>query len=451
MKRLFLSLIITLCMAVPALCGCGKTGSAEVPEPDDTIETGDVTITIQPYVFMDLNTKLAISMYEEKHPNVKFEVLPDYDYYSQDVTMNEIYAEMSQGGGPDIIELSKEQLYKFAENDCLIELSHILDKEDLEFILPSVVTNGEINGNVYMLSSSLNTYSVIVNKKYLTKNTWSVSDVLDIIDSHSENGKPFTWVAAAHNGSGGIGYPLLSLLTHNIDESAFIDYGSMSASFNSDEFIRVLNASKSYDQYENRPMYRTDDELFNALKNDEILCIVESNLSSFFNFSHTAAILGPDFVYAGFPCDTANGNNVVFARGYAVNKNTTHYGIIKDFLKFVYSKEFRSVLSYDELRTDVYEERIVYDEITGQYGVALTSGDEFGYNVLDCKEDGTPYTEEYFDFLKNCTPTDQHGVLDFVFDLIVEESLYLSTGEKTPEEIADTIQRRVTIYLEERK
>ena len=66
---------------------------------------------------------------------------------------------------------------------------------------------------------------------------------------------------------------------------------------------------------------------------------------------------------------------------------------------------------------------------------------------IEVKPDGTSYLEEYLAFVENCEPT-PYWPQD-IRSIIGEEISPFFEGKKSAAEVADVIQRRVQLYLDE--
>ncbi|MBO5282023.1 MAG: hypothetical protein J6B43_02675, partial [Lachnospiraceae bacterium] len=71
-----------------------------------------------------------------------------------------------------------------------------------------------------------------------------------------------------------------------------------------------------------------------------------------------------------------------------------------------------------------------------------------GY-ALSSKEDGSSYLEEYLELLESAVPTAVSS--DDIFDIVMEEANGYFQGDKDLDSVVDVIQRRVQLYLDERK
>ena len=71
------------------------------------------------------------------------------------------------------------------------------------------------------------------------------------------------------------------------------------------------------------------------------------------------------------------------------------------------------------------------------------------YYLLDSKQDGSSYLEDYLEFIDACVPAPV-GTQE-IEDIISEETEGYFAGEKDVDRTVEVIQRRVQLYLDEHK
>lgn len=431
MKKVFMTFLLA---AITIFSACGKQEQIIM----DEAETGDITITLQPYYFLDYNTNSIIQKYETAHTNVHFEILPDIEWTQMDSAMARTYSDIANGGGPDIIMMTNTELLDFAKNGCLRDLSSVLSADTKSALINNVLEYGKFEDKIYLLPQNMNLTSLTINKKYSDNSFLTIENTINIIEKREAEGKPFEYLFVS---SGGLETPF-DIFMRCIDESNFIDRENGTASFDSELFIKLLNICKRYDNAVGRNL-----DPYKLLKEDSVLGFY-TPVCSVFSYSTQRAILGDDYVEIGVPSDAGNGKLMTFATGISVNKNTTHFKAISDFLNFLYSSEARIDIASDELRTDIYVGRVHKDKYTQQYGIKNNLGD---FTVLDTKEDGSTYIDEYFDMLNSFTLSNPYGDQDTIVNIIYDEAEPFFVSDKSAEEVAKSIQSRITLYLMEKE
>ena len=131
--------------------------------------------------------------------------------------------------------------------------------------------------------SSKNTF--IINKKYSSKASWTITDVLNIVEEREKEGNPFERliVGPAYEGN-----PLW-LLLYNVCESEFVDTDNHTCDFDSETFVKLLNLCKKEADKNAKGMGSSE----NLMKQDRAL-IYKDYLMSLLGYSEDFAKLGEE-------------------------------------------------------------------------------------------------------------------------------------------------------------
>lgn len=399
------------------------------------------TIRLQPYIFLDYGMQTAIANYERTHPGVTIEIGEEYRYDEKDNKINQIYADIARGEGPDIIQLDREQLMALQDKDCLMNLDGVLSEQLESVLFQGLLDSGRIDGEQYMLPTSAATYTLMVNNEVWDKPSWTVQEFIDVIEAREAAGTPFKTLCS----SSFFTIDPLYLFIRDIGHSDFLDAEKKTCSFDSDEFIHILEICKRYQiSITDNFVESTESWGRTVLQSGEVL--VYADRMSFSGFSSTMAALGPDYHFVGYPTNADNGNFIYCYSGMAVNKNTEHFEIIKDFLNSLY--EFNDTLVSDViLRRDYYDGRIITPKNAEWVTQPQVRLDGHTYTIISGKPDGESYIEEYLEIMDSLTPYETQ--YDFIRGIITEEADAYFTGDKTAEIVAQNIQSRVQLYLDE--
>ena len=142
---------------------------------------------------------------------------------------------------------------------------------------------------------------------------------------------------------------------------------------------------------------------------------------------------------------------IVYAESLGINKKSNHKDAIIDFIKYFYSYE-NSCELWNEVRTDIYEDRIEFDEMSNKY--VIQKHDNEGRLVtteMVVKENGEDYSDEYYQYLERFVVADfgKDRATNIIKDIIYEEAESYFNGAKSAEEVAKLIQSRISILLSE--
>ena len=295
--------------------------------------------------------------------------------------------------------------------------------------------------------------ALIASKELCPTGTWTWEEAVDLLEKLEQEGRP---VHAVTNGWGGTsalsGSNLLcGFFLRDLEHCSLLDLENGKAYFDTEEFCHLLEICKRYSEKENASesgnTVMNDNigaETRKQLKQGEILCYtpVGIGLADFISFSEDMADLGEDYHVVGYPTDGGNGRFMRCTEGAAINSFSYHREAAEEFIRYIVSQEAQMVADAP-VRRDTYEERVVksdtvYWTIPGGKMIKVYA-----------KSDKTSYLPEYLELLEQCTR--DSGMLDMLKDIIREETEAFFSGNKDARAVADTIQSRVQIYLDENR
>ena len=103
-------------------------------------------------------------------------------------------------------------------------------------------------------------------------------------------------------------------------------------------------------------------------------------------------------------------------------------------------------------RMDLYDGRILLPSDWDYLDTPMISLGDGSYVQLASKKDGTSFLDEYLELLRKCESEDERDVYsEVIMAIIEEESAPFFDGKKSTEEVAKVIQKRVNLYLEEKR
>lgn len=351
---------------------------------------------------------------------------------TEEAFRDRILAEMTSGGGPDLLYLSREDLLLLQGKGMLADLGELLSADTLGELLPGALELGQMEGVQAGIPAEVYVHTVVTLPEIWDADSWSLGDILDLM---KDPGRASSMEAILPTTGGGQLYYLALL---DLGHSAFIDWENHSCCFSSEEFIELLKILKEHSLEETLVMDR-DWEL---LLEGKCLGVV-NYIQSFIFYEGTYDDYGEEIRATGFPSETGNGNYLRANGIFAVNANSIQKEAVAAFLEYALSEEGQSFCSYSNARKNMLTEDMVrYDE----FGAWLLVGNN-GSVQIATKKDGSTYIREYNAFLESCTALpDSYEQLR---NIIEEEADAFFEGDKPAEEAARIIQERVQNYLDE--
>lgn len=405
--------------------------------------------------WVDYYTQMYVGEFNRLHPGVCVTLQAADAWEERESNWARVQADLAAGHGPDLLMADPAQLTVLQEKGILTELSQILDQETQRQIFPGVLEYGRMNGGLYSISHTASAYTLMVSGQVWPEDTWTWEEVVTLLEERERAGEPVQSIVNDPMGITLTGSYLLNyFFLRDLEHCSLLDTEEGKAYFNTEEFCHLLEICKRYAQTENAmgSSYNLNAEMAAArkrLKEGEILCYASLNSSGNFRwFSEDLADLGEDYHLVGYPTEAESGNYFSGYSGIAINAATEHPELAAEFLNYIVSRECQEKTDYP-VRRDTYTERISehidYQRPDGKPIVFLKTSQ--GAMEIDGKPDGTSYLTEYLAFMDSCKA--RAGTIEPIRDIIAEETEAFFSGDKDAQTVADIIQSRVQLYLEE--
>lgn len=382
-------------------------------------------------------TKNSASEYSRKHPGIVITVHEPED--KSDVSFVRIVEDMKAGNGPDMLVITRDQLMEMEKAGVLADLSRILPEQIQDRIFPGVLQYGIVGDRLYGIPYEASVETLLVSEEIWSGASWTVQDVIDL-----QKQTPAAKRCISISSSLTADQMLYDLCLHNLEGSSFIDLKQLACRFDTEDFRSLLAFCKEYGEIPGSRNYMTDSERREEVLSGEALAY--SLTGGFVEFSRGRAMFDGNFHCVGLPTTGKNGSIVSCYSCVAVNDRSENVEIIGDFLQFLLSEECQVAYTVNWVRRDVLTDHV--REHTGQTEGPVFIKDDHSVIPLEGRADGSSYLEEYLNLMEegavSCTEYD-------ILNIILEEAAAYFSGDKSEQETADVIQKRVQNYLDERK
>lgn len=358
-----------------------------------------------------------------------------------------IMAEMVSGEGPDILYVSQEDMILMQEKGMLCDLSDMIAQETKAVMIPGVLELGTVNGDFVGLVPEVSFMTLGTSDKLWTEKGWNTEELAGVLKAAGSLECPVAQMGIKQSGA-----TILFVFLQDINRSGFLDFEQGTAHFDCEEFIEILELCKQYGDersYEEKMKQQLSvDERIQLLREGETAAEILYFYGGLDAFSLQAARYGDEGHIVGFPVESGSGNYVdSYSFGYLVVNAKTKY-------KEEISKFFAWLLDYDNqfktnggcVRMDVIRDSVYHSE-WGEVMLRSSDLDNLSIQEIELKPDGTSYLEEYLAFVEGCEPRPYWPPQ--IRMIIIEEVAPFFEGRKSAAEVADTIQRRVQLYLDE--
>ncbi len=342
-------------------------------------------------------------------------------------------ADLIAGNGADIYYVSGEDMRSLYEKGALADLSGVLDEDLRESLYEGALSCGVIDGRQIGLPPEAYVTTLLVSDEVWPEESWTLEEALTVMEEHPEFEKIMTssrYMAKIN--------ALRLLLLQDLPNSPFLDMDAGTCDFDNPLFIRALETVNE----------ATGDNSSPSIMKDGGAASFYPNMESFVDFSEELSRMGEGFHPVGFPTEAENGSYWNADYFLVVSAQAEHRELIDAYLASLFGWQRQRELSHP-VRNDILEKSIVYmddypTELPWKYS---TGGGQ--YHGLRTKPDGSPWTEEYKDILDRAVSRPQNTY--YIEDIILEEARTYLSGVKTAKQVAEIIQNRVQLYLNEQQ
>lgn len=375
------------------------------------------------------NVQDCVAVASRKNPNYFFIYESNAGGEAEDFRTR-IIAEMVAGGGPEILYVSLEDMRVLQEKGLLLDLSIVLSQDIVNQVLPGIVELGTVDGAFVGLAPDMDVYTMITLKSIWTQDTWSMEDVLTLMDSGEFSGVfcQGTGVFAPR--------ALLSFFTgFGLRDATWIDWEKSESHFDGEMFLKVLELVKAY----GADPVTEETYLGKGGCPGNVTGISVQSLNSFYEQ------YGEDYYFVGEPTVGSSGNYVASDGVLVVNKNAVDTEAVAAYMECLLKDEIQYASRPAQKKSvkKVSTEEIKYVEVEGETQ-AFWRG-----NQLVIKEDGTTTLDDYIDLLEGCVP--YPNKYEEIINIVWEEAQSYIAGDKTAKEVAKIIDNRMQLYLDEKE
>ena len=387
-------------------------------EPSDSIEEekNEKTLKIaglsRPMVLAS-----AISDFKALHPEYVVEYI-DYAELYGDQALQQLQIDLIQGNAPDLLFVNGLPFEAYVSRGILENLYEWIDADNSvnrnDFTGNLIRELESADHNLYRIPQSYSIVTTVGTQEVAGSRTeWTYKSINDELEN---NKKVLSAFYGETRESLVLTLPLYMIHT-------LVDYERAESKFDSDEaisFLRFLNNVQQYTQIQ----YKAENEM-DALRNGEIIFAQVMILSPEM-FVETDDSFNGGLLYPGYP-DAAGGS---FYLNLPMSIPTTaeeKYGAW-EFMKMMFSSEYYA---------------------TRGGWIPLQSG--FEASLQNAIVNGV--SEESIKKLEKI----QKGICNLVYydkmvsEILEDETSYMFAGEKTVEETAEQIDKRVQLYLTEQR
>lgn len=366
--------------------------------------------------------------------------------------------DITSGSCPDILDLSNLDVKSLASKGVFedmapyLEKSSVLNKDDFfENIISSYTMDGKLVGipKTFSLSTIVGKTSEVGEKK-----GWTVDDIMAYSAEHEG--------ASLFDGMTKSGM-LYMMLAYDLD--SYIDWESGKCNFDSEDFAKVLEFVNTFpEEYD----WQSDDRSTPIKIQDGDVLLNMTGIYELESIQEQEAIFGEPVTYIGYPTsDGGSGTYMQVNELYAIAAKSSNkdgaWAFIEDYLSAPVDNMFAYGLPASKSVLDAAVEKatnVTYltdndgNQILDENGNPIPEGGTSSIGYGDWEYTYHTPTEEEVATLKDlisvAEPTSTSSN-DEITNIITEEAEGFFKGQKTAADVANVIQSRVQVYVNENR
>lgn len=404
-------------------------------------------------LWLDDNVKSAVIDFNKSSDKYHISV-KTYGQDDWESGLTQFNADVSSGSGPDLIDFSNLNYTLYAEKGIFEDLYPYMEKSGLkkEDYVENVLEAYELDGKLYGFTTEFAIYTMVGKSSVLGDITgWTLSEMLDFIDQHKDS-EVFSYASQQSM--------LYLLVYNNMDE--FIDWETGTCSFDGSEFARILEYTKTLpEQYDDDTEEESE---VSKLRSNKLLLMTES-VSSVENCQMLEGLMGEKPAYVGYPNKDREGNLICAAGGcLAISSKSKNKEAAWTFLQTLLTEDYQNSLvdgwgwnGFPILKSALelqFEKDMTPEYYTDENGEKVEQpkttwgyGNDFEMEIYAAKQEDIDQVKALIASAKKR----QNNVDEELINIISEETESFFKGQKSASDVANVIQNRIQVYVNENR
>lgn len=382
---------------------------------------------------------------------------PEHDDY--DAGRTKLLTEIMSGQMPDLICLNELPYRQFAAKGLLEDLYPFLDADQelkRDDFFENVLHALEVDGGLYQITAGFNVTTLVGASTVVgDKPGWTYQQMMDALADMPEGCDPMDMYVTR-------GELLRTLLCTDLNH--YVDWGKGECSFESQDFIDMLNFTSSF------PAEISDDMEWES---SSTRIVERRQMTTRADLSSVDSMIWQDVqfgeqgcTYIGYPSNNGVGSYMDMSTGYAMSAKCADKEAAWSFLRtFLLDDAQENTWNGIPISKKAYQNKLdqamtvqyVKDE-NGEYlrdengelimipigSYWMENGDEIQVYAMTQEQ-----ADKLWEAVTTCDKIMEQD--DAIYNIVFEQAQAFYSGQKTAEEVARLIQSKVTIYVNEQR
>ena len=416
-------------------------------------------------MYLDYHTQQAIIDFNRSNDKYRIDVRDYSEYNSEDdysAGLTKLTTEIMAGNMPDILSVAESIPYRqLAAKGLLEDLYPYIDADEQlsrgDFF-PNVLSAMELDGKLYAACAGF-AVNTAVGASSVVGDTpgWTYDDYYAALATMPEGCDGFDI---------GVDRDTMLEACLALDMTDYVDWAAGTCSFDSEDFVKVLDFCKPFPDasyYENYEYTAEDSPANRVAQGKQMLCVATFSSTDFFYMDYDK-VFGGQATCIGFPTNKGVGNTLAMLESYAMSSSCHNKEAAWQFLRGFLTEEYQMEGNYLPTNQKTFEKQlekameVEYEkDANGNYlldengeRIPVSRGSVYDgmetYNIYAT----TPRQAQMLrDVIASATKMMDYDTS--IINIVKEEAAAYFAGQKTAQEVCKLIQSKVNIYINEQK
>lgn len=362
--------------------------------------------------------------------------------------------EIITGGMPDILMTEGLPMENYISKGLIADVGKLIEQDEelsqVEF-LRNVFDAYSVNGTLYYVIPQFSVNTMIAKTALVGDRTgWTMEEMQQVLAGMGEDAQAIS--EATRSGFMGMAMYYCG--------SDFIDVASGKCSFDSDNFIAMMEFAKTLpEEIDWDGIYGDEDywENYDSQYRMNRTLMMNMYIGSFSNISYYInGSFGEPVSFVGFPTDSGKGSYINANMAYALSAKSENLEGAWDFIRYYLTDEYQETLDWglpvnEQLFLEKSKEATKRPTYTDENGQKVEYDETFYMNGEEIVI--PPLTQEQVDqvveFIQSVDVAMYYN--EDVLNIINEEMDAFYTGQKSARDVAAIIQSRAQIFVDENR
>ena len=425
----------------------------------------DKKVLVYAGIYIDSEMKARIINYNKKNTEYRI-TISDYSQYNTEedysAAITKLNNDMIAGNIPDILQLdSSMPIQSYVSKKALANIDELIKNDPelskLEY-MQNIFDAYRVDGVLYSVVPSFTLHTWIAKKSLAGDRTsWSMSDVKQAANKLVGDKAIF-----------GMGMTRDSFIYDimNYCGSDFVDMSTGKVNFSNQNFIDLLEYARTLPQeegidYSDEEYWTNYWQNYQSQYRENRALMMECYVSNLSDLKYNVnGSMGEDVSYVGFPTDSGTGAYVDSYRSFAISANSEYqdgaWNFVRQFLTEDYQtnkdNEYGYMGGIPVLKKLVKEQAVKLTEKpywTDENGNRIEYEDTYYMNgeeipILPFTKEQAEKVYNYVCNIRNTSYSDED-----INKIVDEEVQSFFSGSKSAADVANMIQNRVNLYVQE--